>query len=137
MANRKTTSSGPLAALKNVLQCASRATGTTPHQQWSQCGFTVGAVISDRQPARRARELTTQADQIGINLELPLERLSRYTVLEEMAKSATVSRALNIHLAQALSPSKRTGMAFSIVAKDPGDKETVARCHELMNDPGK
>ncbi|HCD8986594.1 TPA: phage portal protein [Citrobacter freundii] len=137
MANRKTTSSGPLAALKKMFSSAPAAPLaqlpiSSGHNVVSRSGLSF--LTGNRQDA--PGELTTQADQIGINLELPLERLSRYTVLEEMAKSATVSQALNIHLAQALSPSKRTGLAFSIVAKDPGDKETVARCNELMNDLG-
>lgn len=81
-------------------------------------------------------ELTTPGDSLYLGAQLPLERIQRYAVLEEMAKSPTVSAALNIHIGHALAPSKKTGLAFSIVAKDLSDAEGVARAEELQRDLG-
>ncbi|MGC0875055.1 phage portal protein [Pantoea agglomerans] len=81
-------------------------------------------------------ELTSAGDSIYLGAELPLDRLQRYAILEEMAKSPTCSAALNIHIGHALAPNKKTGMAFSIVARDLSDKEGVARAEELERDLG-
>ncbi len=137
MANKKLTSSGPLNALKKLFTSApktpvSHLPLSSGHNVVSRSGL--AALTGHHRDA--PGELTSQADSIGIGLSLPSDRLSRYPILEEMAKSATVSSALNIHLAHALSPSKRTGLAFSINAKNPADKEEVARCAELMDDLG-
>lgn len=137
MANSKLRNSGPLNALKKLFSSApdthvSQLPVSSGHNVVSRSGM--GFLAGNREDV--PGELTTQADQVGVNLSLPLDRLSRYPVLEEMSKSATVSQALNIHLAQALSPSKRSGLAFTFTAKDPADKEAIARCDELMNDIG-
>lgn len=81
-------------------------------------------------------ELTSAGDSIYLGAELPLDRLQRYAILEEMAKSPTCSAALNIHIGHALSPDKKSGLAFSIVAKDLSDKEGVSRAEELQKDLG-
>ncbi|HBK2982868.1 TPA: phage portal protein, partial [Escherichia coli] len=53
-----------------------------------------------------------------------------------MAKSPTISTALNIHIAHALAPSKKTGQAFILSPKDGSDAEAVSRCEELTADLG-
>lgn len=81
-------------------------------------------------------EMTAPGDSLYLGAQLPLDRLQRYAVLEEMAKSPTISAALNIHIGHALAPNKKSGLAFSIVAKDLSDKEAVARAEELQSDLG-
>lgn len=80
--------------------------------------------------------LTCSADSVSLTAELPSERIQRYNVLEEMAKSPTISTALNIHIAQALAPSKKTGLSFQITPIDAADYESVKRCEELTADLG-
>ncbi|MGQ3940935.1 phage portal protein [Enterobacter hormaechei] len=85
---------------------------------------------------QNADGMVSASDSVKLTAELPAERLQRYNVLEEMAKSPTVSTALNIHIAQALAPSKKTGMSFQIAPKNGGDTEAVKRCEELTADLG-
>ncbi len=64
--------------------------------------------------------------------QLPLDRIERYTLFEEMARDPTLSEGLAIHLTHALSVSKRTGLCFEI---QPNEKdESIAK--ELMDDIG-
>ena len=136
MANRNSTN-GAITALKKLFTSApktpvSHLPLSSGHNVVSRSGL---ATLVGK-PGDAPGELTTEADSLGIGLTLPLDRLAKYPILEEMSKSATVSSALNIHIAHALSPSKRSGLAFSLVAKNPADKEAVARCNELMEDLG-
>ncbi|EHW5502137.1 phage portal protein [Escherichia coli] len=80
--------------------------------------------------------MTSAADSISLSSELPGERLQKYNILETMAKSPTISTALNIHIAHALAPSKKTGQAFILSPKDGSDAEAVSRCEELTADLG-
>lgn len=80
--------------------------------------------------------MTSAADSISLSAELPSERLQKYNILETMAKSPTISTALNIHIAHALAPSKKTGQAFILSPKDGSDAEAVSRCEELTADLG-
>ncbi|MBN6242570.1 phage portal protein [Escherichia coli] len=80
--------------------------------------------------------MTSAADSISLSAELPGERLQKYNILETMAKSPTISTALNIHIAHALAPSKKTGQAFILSPKDGSDAEAVSRCEELTDDLG-
>lgn len=80
--------------------------------------------------------MTSEADSISLSAELPGERLQKYNILETMAKSPTISTALNIHIAHALAPSKKTGLAFILSPKDGSDAEAVSRCEELTADLG-
>ncbi|HBC6949235.1 TPA: phage portal protein [Escherichia coli] len=80
--------------------------------------------------------MTSAADAISLSAELPGERLQKYNILETMAKSPTISTALNIHIAHALAPSKKTGQAFILSPKDGSDAEAVSRCEELTADLG-
>lgn len=80
--------------------------------------------------------MTSAADSISLSAELPGERLQKYNILETMAKSPTISTALNIHIAHALAPSKKTGQAFILSPKDGSDAEVVSRCEELTADLG-
>ncbi|HHW7484187.1 TPA: portal protein [Escherichia coli] len=80
--------------------------------------------------------MTSAADSISLSAELPGERLQKYNTLETMAKSPTISTALNIHIAHALAPSKKTGQAFILSPKDGSDAEAVSRCEELTADLG-
>ena len=80
--------------------------------------------------------MTSAADSISLSAELPGERLQKYNILETMAKSPTISTALNIHIAHALAPSKKTGQAFILSPKDGSDAEAVSRCEELTADLG-
>ncbi|HFL5386435.1 TPA: phage portal protein [Escherichia coli] len=80
--------------------------------------------------------MTSEADSISLSAELPGERLQKYNILETMAKSPTISTALNIHIAHALAPSKKTGQAFILSPKDGSDAEAVSRCEELTADLG-
>lgn len=80
--------------------------------------------------------MTSEADSISLSAELPGERLQKYNILETMAKSPTISTALNIHIAHALAPSKKTGQAFILSPKDGSDTEAVSRCEELTADLG-
>ncbi len=80
--------------------------------------------------------MTSAADSISLSAELPGERLQKYNILETMAKSPTISTALNIHIAHALAPSKKTGLAFMLSPKDGSDAEAVSRCEELTADLG-
>lgn len=80
--------------------------------------------------------ITSEADSISLSAELPGERLQKYNILETMAKSPTISTALNIHIAHALAPSKKTGQAFILSPKDGPDAEAVSRCEELTADLG-
>ena len=136
MANRNSTN-GAIAALKKLFTSAPRTPVShlplsSGHNVVSRSGL---ATLMGK-PGEAPGELTTEADSLGIGLSLPVDRLAKYPILEEMSKSATVSSALNIHIAHALSPSKRSGLAFTLVAKNPADKEVVARCNELMEDLG-
>ncbi|WP_250208263.1 hypothetical protein [Escherichia coli] len=79
--------------------------------------------------------MTSAADSISLSAELPGERLQKYNIPETMAKSPTISTALNIHIAHALAPSK-TGQAFILSPKDGSDAEAVSRCEELTADLG-
>lgn len=81
--------------------------------------------------------MTSAADSISLSAELPGERLQKYNILETMAKSPTISTALNIHIAHALAPSKKTGLAFMLSPKDGSDAEAVSRCEELTADLGR
>ncbi|MCI3294947.1 portal protein [Escherichia coli] len=80
--------------------------------------------------------MTSAADTVSISAELPGDRLQKYNILETMAKSPTISTALNIHIAHALAPSKKTGQAFILSPKDGSDAEAVSRCEELTADLG-
>ncbi|ENZ7366490.1 TPA: phage portal protein [Escherichia coli] len=80
--------------------------------------------------------MTSEADSISLSAELPGERLQKYNILETMAKSPTISTALNIHIAHALAPSKKTGQAFILSPKDGSDAEAISRCEELTADLG-
>ncbi|EOC9613600.1 portal protein [Escherichia coli] len=80
--------------------------------------------------------MTSAADSISLSAELPGERLQKYNILETMAKSPTISTALNIHIAHALAPSKKTGQAFILSPKDGSNAEAVSRCEELTADLG-
>ncbi|HCP0495630.1 TPA: phage portal protein [Escherichia coli] len=80
--------------------------------------------------------MTSEADSISLSAELPGERLQKYNILETMAKSPTISTALNIHIAHALAPSKKNGQAFILSPKDGSDAEAVSRCEELTADLG-
>ncbi|HEA1988405.1 TPA: phage portal protein [Escherichia coli] len=80
--------------------------------------------------------MTSEADSISLSAELPGERLQKYNILETMAKSPTISTALNIHIAHALAPSKKTGQAFILSPKDGSNAEAVSRCEELTADLG-
>jgi len=80
--------------------------------------------------------LSSVADAVNLSAELPSDRLSRYSVLNTMAKSPTISAALNIHIAHALAPSKKTGLSFLIAPVDSADKEAIKRCAELTADLG-
>ncbi|WP_198550894.1 portal protein [Escherichia coli] len=80
--------------------------------------------------------MTSEADSISLSAELPGVRLQKYNILETMAKSPTISTALNIHIAHALAPSKKTGQAFILSPKDGSDAEAVSRCEELTADLG-
>ncbi|MCH5908510.1 phage portal protein, partial [Salmonella enterica] len=80
--------------------------------------------------------MTSAADTVSISAELPGDRLQKYNILETMAKSPTISTALNIHIAHALAPSKKTGLAFMLAPKDGADTESVKRCEELTADLG-
>ncbi len=136
MANRNSTN-GALAALKKLFTSAPRTPVShlplsSGHNVISRSGL---ATLMGK-PGDTPGELTTEVDSLGIGLALPEDRLAKYPILEEMSKSATVSSALNIHIAHALSTSKRSGLAFTLVAKNPADKEAVARCNELMEDLG-
>lgn len=136
MANSKPTN-GAINALKRLFTSAPRTPVShlplsSGHNVISRSGL---AMLSGR-PNEAPGELTSQADSLGIGLTLPDDRLAKYEILEEMAKSATVSSALNIHIAHALAPSKKTGLAFQLVAKNPADNEAVTRCNELMDDLG-
>jgi len=84
----------------------------------------------------KAGEMTSAGDSRYLGAELPLDRLQRYAILEEMANSPTCSAALNIHIGHALAPDKKTGLAFSIVPVDPSDAEGAARAKELQDDLG-
>lgn len=84
----------------------------------------------------KAGEMTSAGDSLYLGAELPLDRLQRYAILEEMANSPTCSAALNIHIGHALSPDKKTGLAFAIVPVDPSDEEGAARAKELQDDLG-
>ncbi|EPV5192181.1 phage portal protein [Escherichia coli] len=78
--------------------------------------------------------MTSAADTVSISAELPSDRLQKYNILETMAKSPTISTALNIHIAHSLAPSKKTGLAFILAPKNGADKEAVSRCEELTAD---
>ena len=80
--------------------------------------------------------MTSEADSISLSAELPGERLQKYNILETMAKSPTISTALNIHIAHALAPSKKTGQAFILSPKDGSDAGAISRCEELTADLG-
>lgn len=80
--------------------------------------------------------MSSASDSISLTAELPSERIQRYNVLEEMSKSPTISTALNIHVAHALAPSKKTGLAFQVVPKNASDKDAVKRCEEITADLG-
>lgn len=80
--------------------------------------------------------LTSSADSVSLTAELPTERIQRYNVLDAMAKSPTISTALNIHIAHALAPSKKTGLAFQIAPRDGSNDESIKRCDELTSDLG-
>ncbi|EPL8679412.1 phage portal protein [Klebsiella michiganensis] len=80
--------------------------------------------------------LSSTADSIRLSAELPTERLQRYAVLDQMARSSTVSAALNIHIGYALSPEKRTGMSFQLAPREGADQDAINRCAELTADLG-
>lgn len=94
--------------------------------------------LSSLSPAsgKNSNATSSVADAVNLSAELPSDRLSRYSVLNTMAKSPTISAALNIHIAHALAPSKKTGLSFTIAPADSGDKETIKRCAELTDDLG-
>ncbi|MDI7053072.1 portal protein [Escherichia coli] len=108
-------------------------------------GFTCGhsvvprsglSVLRPRILGSNSDGMTSAADSISLSAELPGERLQKYNILETMAKSPTISTALNIHIAHALAPSKKTGQAFILSPKDGSDAEAVSRCEELTADLG-
>lgn len=71
---------------------------------------------------------------------LPVERLQRYTFLEEMAAYPTIGQALYIHISYAFSINKRTNLSFEFQpVADENDEENKAAhelCRELTNDIG-
>lgn len=137
MANSKMKNSGPLNALKKLFSSApNTSVSHLPVGSGNSVVSRSGLAFLTGNREDAPGELTTQADQVGVNLSLPLDRQARYPILEKMAKSATVSQALNIHLAHALAPSKRTGLAFTFTPKDAANKDAIARCNELMDDLG-
>lgn len=79
-------------------------------------------------------EMTTAGDSLYLGAEMPLGRLQRYAILEEMANSPICSAVLNNHIGHALASDKKTGLAFCIAPVDPSDKEGAARAKELQDD---
>lgn len=80
--------------------------------------------------------LSTSGDNISVNAQLPLDRLMRYTELERMAQSPTISAILAIHISNALSVDKKTGNFFNIAPKDIADTTTQKLCDDLMDELG-
>ncbi|HBL7241644.1 TPA: phage portal protein [Serratia marcescens] len=88
-------------------------------------------VIDDRETG-----LSTAGDTVVAGSVLPSDRLSRYTIFDQMARSPTLSAALNIHVSHALAQDKKSGMCFNLAPIEATDKETAGRCNEIMNDLG-
>ncbi|EPK7688545.1 phage portal protein [Serratia marcescens] len=88
-------------------------------------------VIDDRNTG-----LSSAGDTVPAGSILPADRLSRYTIFDQMARSPTLSAALNIHVSHALAQDKKSGMCFNLAPVDTADKETSGRCNEIMNDLG-
>ncbi|MDE9471358.1 phage portal protein, partial [Xenorhabdus bovienii] len=61
---------------------------------------------------------TSIGDEINASAQLPEERLSKYAILGMMAKSPTISAALNIHISNALSMDKKSRSIITIEPKD-------------------
>lgn len=80
--------------------------------------------------------LSSAGDTVSAGTTLPTDRLERYTRFDQMARSPTLSAALNIHVSHALAQDKKSGMCFNLAPLDPGDKETANRCSEIINDIG-
>ncbi|MBD2801787.1 hypothetical protein ID854_15405 [Xenorhabdus sp. M] len=80
---------------------------------------------------------TATGDEIHVSAQLPEERLSKYAMLNMMAKSPTVAAALNIHIANALSMDKKSRAIITIEPKDTSDTALSQRCKELQGDLGK
>ncbi|MCP9269511.1 phage portal protein [Xenorhabdus sp. XENO-1] len=80
---------------------------------------------------------TSIGDEINASAQLPEERLSKYAILGMMAKSPTISAALNIHISNALSMDKKSRSIITIEPKDTSDKELSELCKALQGDLGK
>lgn len=59
------------------------------------------------------------------DVALPRDRGSRYVLYNEMARDATLSEALDIHLSYALSQDRRTGRCVNLVSTAPEHDEMV------------
>jgi len=100
-----------------------------------------GAIVSHStlrnfNPTATQEPLASVGDQVDMQEALPLERRSRYALLEKMAKTPMIHDALTIHLAHALSVDTKSRRCFNLAPVDAADKETLARCEELMADLG-
>lgn len=128
--------------LLNALRKAFAGSGVTPadpviftsgHSVIARSGI---SSFNPGSSGKNINALSSVADAISLTAELPSDRIQRYATLNQMAKSPTISTALNIHIAHALAPSKKTGLAFNIASTDSGDKEAIKRCAELTDDLG-
>lgn len=97
----------------------------------SRSGFLTSRTDNDD-----SNTFSSSGDEVENVIQLPEDRLSRYSLLAVMAKSPTVSAALNIHISNALSMDKKTGEIITIEPKDSSDEKTNKLCKEIQGDLG-
>lgn len=95
----------------------------------SRSGFLTNHVDNDD-----SNVFSNSVDEVENTIQLPEDRMSKYAILDVMAKSPTVSAALDIHISNALSMDKKTGEIIRIEPKDSSDEKMNRLCKEIQGD---